>query len=638
MLDILKDLFGSSAVRTGPAAAAARTAVQAVPQVAQPIPQGSTSAPVNMGDFPAQKDVPEMTNYPTHRDNYQMNTPSESLAGYEGLSIPQAIGRNIGGMVDLAQDASGYLVNTVTNSAGEIADGVGAVVEGGSKQIAHSAGEVAETASEFANAFSDSTVANPAVLAAKLEADADSKAYGEGMVKYSQELAKLAKADSGVDKVISAAGEIDPIELDNVLTPEVKTKVQLAADAVAKAKGDGHSMKDAMKGATGFLGDLFNDPAIKRALIYYTGSRLMGYSGSGSGMAAGQVLLQGWKTQDAMGIKTADRNAKAAADNAKASTLDLSKTVTKFDPRTKQTVDVYQAPNGDTQIVGTGKTYAAQTTGFVDYKKGHHKTFEDMDNELIAGTDAMIASTLANIQKGSGDDGDTQYTTRGANRVDELFADGNAQRELLLMTTRSMKAAGIDYGTPEFQSAYKATIQTYMRDVANGKYENGDQPAMADMVGMMTANWLKTDLKGEGSVPEFILGEKTWDGSNQYTKNFVLPQADALKLHKQSTLISNQLIDQAIANGHSPAKANALINKSKTLNKMGNIFKNEVMSDPVAKKFWMDKAKGRGTNSFNVWLNSAKLGEEAKYMGVSNPEIRKLLSTIYVKDFEPKTK
>lgn len=625
MLDELKKLLGMDGQTVAP--------VPTVP-TQEAIPQGSVSAPVNMGDFPTQMEVPEMTDYPRNRDYYRINTPSDSLAGYEGLTIPQAVGRNIGGMVDLAQDASGYLVNTVTNSAGEIADGVGTVIEGGSKQIAHSAAGVSDTASEFANAFSDSKVANPAVLAAKLEEDADSKAYGEGMVKYSQELSKLAKEDAGVDKVISAAGEIDPIELDKTLTPEAKTKVQQAADAIVKAKGDNHSMKDAMKGASGFLGDLFNDPAIKRALIYYTGSRLMGYSGSGSGMAAGQVLLQGWKTQDAMGIKTADRNAKAQEDKDKAATLDMSKTVTKYDPRTKQLVEVYQAPNGDTQIVGTDKIYAAKTTGFVDYKKGQHKTFEDMDNDLIAGTDAMIASTLANIQRGSGDDGTTQYTTRGANRVDELFADGNAQRELLLMTTRSMKAAGIDYGTPEFQSAYKATIQNYMRDVANGKYENGDQPAMADMVGMMTANWLKTDLKGEGSVPEFILGEKTWDGSNEYTKNFVLPQRDSLRLHKQSTLISNQLIDLAIANGHSPAKANSLINKSKTLNKMGAIFKNKVMSNPEAKKFWMGKAEGTGTNSFNAWLNSQKLGEEAKYMGVSNPEIRKLLSTLYNSEFE----
>ena len=626
MLDELQKLLGMDGQTVAP-----------VPTQAT-IPQASVSAPVNMGDFPTQMEVPEMTNYPAPQAGYSMNTPSESLAGYEGLTIPQAIGRNIGGMVDIAQDASGYLVNTAANSAGEIVDGVGTVIEGGSKQIAHSAGEVADTASEFAGAFGDSNIPNPAELAIHLENTEDQKAYGEGMVKYSEELSKLAKADSGVDKVISTAAEIDPVELDKTLTPEVKAKVQQAADAVAKAKGDGHSMKEAMQGATGFLGDLFNDPAIKRALIYYTGSRLMGYSGSGSGMAAGQVLLQGWKTQDAMGVKAADRNATAQLAKAKASTLDMSKTVTKFDPRTKQLVEVYQAPNGDTQIVGTDKTYAAKSTGFVDYKKGQHKTFEDMDNDLIAGTDAMIASTLANIKKGSGDDGTTQYTTRGANRADELFADGNAQRELLLMTTRSMKGAGIDYGTPEFQSAYKATIQTYMRDVANGKYENGDQPAMADMVGMMTANWLKTDLKGEGSVPEFILGEKTWDGGNEYTDNFVLPQADALKLHKQSTLISNQLIDQAIANGHSPAKANSLINKSKTLNKMGNIFKNEVMSDPEARKFWKDRAKGRGTNSFNAWLNSAKLGEEAKYMGVSNPEIRKLLSTLYVKDFEPKTK
>ena len=564
MLDILKDLFGSSVVRTGAPAAAARTAVQAVPQVAQAVPMVAEAIPamLSQGQAPVAAaplaPVPQTSARPNQQQVAPIRVPTEGV-------IPQR---------DVA--AKGFTGGTTDLAA---------------------------------------------------ERDAEALANAE-------KLAAMAVEDPDVDNVIANAKDIDPIELDKTLTPEVKTKVQLAADAVAKAKGDGHSMKDAMKGATGFLGDLFNDPAIKRALIYYTGSRLMGYSGSGSGMAAGQVLLQGWKTQDAMGIKTADRNAATATAKAKASALDMSKTVTKYDPRTKQLVDVYQAPNGDTQIVGTDKIYAAKTTGFVDYKKGQHKTFEDMDNDLIAGTDAMIASTLANIQKGSGDDGTTQYTTRGANRADELFADGNAQRELLLMTTRSMKDAGIDYGTPEFQSAYKATIQTYMRDVANGKYENGDQPAMADMVGMMTANWLKTDLKGEGSVPEFILGEKTWDGSNEYTDNFVLPQADALKLHKQSTLISNQLIDLAIANGHSPAKANALINKSKTLNKMGDIFKNKVMSNPEAKKFWKDRAKGRGTNSFNAWLNSQKLGEEAKYMGVSNPEIRKLLGTLYNSEFE----
>ena len=350
MLDELKKLLGMDGQTVAP--------VPTVPTQAA-IPQESVSAPVNMGDFPTQMEVPEMTDYAT-------TAPVPVPPTYSPGST--------GAMMQRLQTVDGAYEGDLAGASPEIQE---QIKTGYEEKIPELEAQKAELINR------GEREEGPIIQSIQAEIDKSHGIINDAVVLNAERVSKLAETDADVDKVVKSAAEIDPIELDKVLTPEVKTKVQQAADAVAKAKGDGYSMKDAMQGATGFLGDLFNDPAIKRALIYYTGSRLMGYSGSGSGIAAGSVLLQGWANQDKKDLLTQTATAKAADKKAANEALDMSKTVTMWDPKSKQAVAGYMSKSGRFQSSAGGDIVNAKDYGLESYDKARHKTFDGIDLENI---------------------------------------------------------------------------------------------------------------------------------------------------------------------------------------------------------------------------------------------------------------
>jgi len=573
-----------------------------------PVPVRAAPA---MSDIPAQSMTPEANTFTPPKDVPYWKTPAETIEGYEGLTIPQGVGRAMGGVADLASDFATEVavpgVNTGVQIVSDAGEAVGTSILDGIDGIK--------------GGFNTSDIPKPELVAAAASVN------------------DVVAKKPAVKDILDTAATIDPSVVKK-LTPEQQAEVDKAAAVAADAllnKDDNDDPQSIMEGAAGLLGSLFEDKAIQQALMYYTGARLMGYSGSGSGMAAGQVLLKGWDNKAKTDLLTAKADEKKAANDA----IDMSKSVTMFDTRTKKKVSGFGSKSGKFVAEGSDKVTSYKDSGLVPYNTDVHRTFEEIDTEMVSETNAMVASTLANIKSSSGDDGE-KYTTAGYQQVDELFGDGEALRRLLLHTTRSMKEAGVDYNTPEFKSAFASTIQRNLRDVASGKYSESDAPAMSDLIGKMTEGWLKADLTGEGPVPSFVLGKAEWgeDGTVSYDKDFTLHPEDSLKLHKQSTLVTSSLIDEAVRNGNTPAKARHLITKTKTIKKLAKIFKDEVMSDKTARIFWTEHSSDSKikTNAFNAWLSSSQKDIDDKFMGMNNASVKDKVSRLYDEDFQTKKK
>jgi len=430
--------------------------------------------------------------------------------------------------------------------------------------------------------------------------------------------------DPGAQEVLKMANGMTP-EQFKALRGTEKTAVEEAGKGLFWGFFDGIDFKSMFEAAGESLGEMWDDPAIKHALIYYAGSRMMGYSGSGSGMAAGKILTEGWKAQGLVDSDT--RKAKI-----KSETLDMSKTVKMFNPRTNQVIEGYSAPNGNFQEMGSDKTYAAKDLDYLTYDSSRHKTREEMSKELMTSTTDITNKTLANIRSQSIGD-DAVYTSAQYKEVDALFGDGNAARDVILQVTRDMNEAGIKTNTLAFRSAIEGTIQRQIRDVASGKYKGTEM--VADLVGKVNEDMLKADLKGEGGIPAFIYGKATkWSkaGVENIEDGFEMPPVDSLRLHKKSTAITRDIIDYIVRNDlTTPAKARHLITKHKTIQELGAVFQEVVMQSPENIEYWTKQANGAETNAFSVWLDSAGKGSEQKYMGLNNPIALKKVNEFYKK-------
>jgi GH24 family phage-related lysozyme (muramidase) len=617
MLDILNGLFGSNAVRTGAPAGAARTAVQAVPQVAEAIPAmlsqigqeaiPRTSARPNQQQV-APIAVPQATQEVPQSGSFIddlsagagaiANRLGEGYAGYEGLTIPQSIGRFVGnqgdelsGMGTVISDSTGQAVDAVTSAVSDTITGIG---EG----------------------YDASAIPNPGA----------STAYGDGMVKYSAELENLAKADSGIDKVIKNAAKEDGDKIAADIGEENVVATQKAAESVVKAVEDGSSMEEAMKGAGGFLGDLFKDPAIQRALIYYTGSRLMGYSGSGSGMAAGQVLLQGWSNQDKRNAANATATQTSAAEKSASEALDMSKTVTMWNPAKKEVETGYMSKSGKFQSSQGGPVVNAKDYGLETYNKTQHKTFDEIDRSNIDVAQSSAKDVLSNISNNS-----EIYDPAMQQTAQALFADGSAIQETLGLVTRSARSAGVDTSTPQFQTAMSHSIRKYMMSSIRNPTDTFDGSTTAGMADAIQADWIKADLTSEGGVPKHVFGKGTWtaDGVESMEEGYELPNKAVSRLMRQTKQVNNALIANAIESGYTREKALSTITKTRTLDKLGKIFTDNVMSSSTARRYWGDLAEKTNTNAFNAWLSTTGTDVEDKYLGRKNPKIAKMVGTLY---------
>jgi len=407
-----------------------------------------------------------------------------------------------------------------------------------------------------------------------------------------------------------------------------KTDIEAAGEGFFGGFFDGFSFKKMFTAAGESLGEMWDDPAIRHALTFYIGSRMMGYTASGSGMAAGEILTDGWKAQGLVDSDTRKAKLKSQA-------LDMSKTVKMFNPRTNQVIEGYAAPNGNFQEMGSDKTYAAKDLDYLTYDSSRHKTREEMSKELMTSTTDITNKTLANIRSQSIGD-DALYTSAQYKQVDDLFGDGNAARDVILQVTRDMNEAGIKTNTLAFRSAIEGTIQRQIRDVASGKYKGTEM--VSDLVGKVNEDMLKADLKGEGGIPAFIYGKATkWSkaGVENIDDEFEMPPVDSLRLHKKSTAITRDIIDHIVRNDlETPAKARHLITKQKTIKELGAVFQEVVMQNPENIKYWTRQANKANTNAFSVWLDSKDKVSEQKYMGLNNPIALKKVNEFYKKLIE----
>ena len=456
----------------------------------------------------------------------------------------------------------------------------------------------------------------------------DQREYADAMLKKQAAIKGLTDKQPAVKNILDTASTIDPAVFDAVPAEqqaEVKKAGDIAVDLLLS--NEETDPKTVMESAAGFLGGLFEDKAIQQALIYYTGARLMGYSGSGSG----SVLLQGWANQDKKDLLTQTATAKAADKKSANDALDMSKTVTMWDPKAKQPVAGYMSKSGKFQSAAGGEVVNAKDYGLESYDKARHKTFDGIDLENIDYINGASDDVLDNISNNS-----EIYSIEQRQTAQSLFGDGSAIQEAYAVATRSARANGVDTSTPQYRTALGNSVRKYMMNTIKNPTDKFSGTLTAGLADAIRADQLKADLTTEGGVPKFVFGKATWnaDGIETMEEGYELPNAAVSKLMKQVDNINSGLVKVATEGKHSAEKIRTLITPTKTLQKLSKIFKDTVMQDPEARAHWTKVGEKSNTNAMNAWLASSGSDTDPKYLGINNPAVNAKFHTLYNKKFK----
>ena len=424
-----------------------------------------------------------------------------------------------------------------------------------------------------------------------------------------------------------------------------------------------------MEGVGNFLGDRLEDPAMQNALIYYVGARLMGYTNSESGMAAGQVLQAEWGTaakakvtalelkneredkklvadalkakQDAdrySVVKKASDEAQAATDKAlkKSRTPDMTKTTTMFDRRTNKTVTGNMAPNGTFYQSGrkdeAGNPIGVNSmeAGLVTYNASINQTQEVQHEDLKDTVSKTISSTLAGL--------DTELLhVKDARR---LFEDGVAGNSMIQMVIRPLINSGRKVNTQSMKTALQNAIKkTIIKTATNGPSENGI--VSNDLASMVQSSFIKADIRSEGvKIPNFVFGKpSSWkNGKPQaVTEDYEIDLVNKSALMNDVNKITSASMsalseDLGEEDFEKLQKLRKRITPAKTLEKLSGIFMKNVMSDPTAASHWEERGSVDGTNAFVQWCTESldkDISVDAKYRGFNSPEITEILKTMY---------
>ena len=449
----------------------------------------------------------------------------------------------------------------------------------------------------------------------------------QGMRKSSEDLQTRVSEDTEVQDLLKEMEKLGPENpIDPNLGAEAQIKIEEAADGVGKGWLAGMDLSKMMSAAGNFLGDIWADPAVKSALTYYVGSRLMGYSASGSGMAAGQVYVKGVEQQNKIDVVNAKADKDAAIAAKKSTQPDMSKTVQMFDKNTRTVVEGNMAPNGDFYFPGTDKAVNAHKSGLVTYKSGYHKTNDDITQELMDTVQKTTDSTLATLT-----DDNFDFGTEA--RI--AFQDEISGQEMVMSTVRSLQNSGVNMDTPQFKTSLIATMKRAIQKVAK-KGPNEDGVIGADLASEVQAMMIKADIRGQGGVPDFVFSRpKSWNGSK--------PSGKMEDWDMDSTVISGMMktvnsLSSAYIRENSDGtyagnqKARQKSTPTKVIRGLAKIFKEEVMSDPAAATYWRDLSMNdQSSTAFATWFNSTLKGgkPEQKYKGFNNPEIMALTNKIY---------
>lgn len=492
---------------------------------------------------------------------------------------------------------------------------------------------------------------HPAEISPELKADLDEK----------------IQKDPSASVLLKKAAEVDI--KNTTLTEDNLDEVDDLSRKVAEGFWDGNTLKSMMEGVGNFLGDRLEDPAMQNALIYYVGARLMGYTNSESGMAAGQVLQAEWGTaakakvtalelkneredkklvadalkakQDAdrySVVKKASDEAQAATDKAlkKSRTPDMTKTTTMFDRRTNKTVTGNMAPNGTFYQSGrkdeAGNPIGVNSmeAGLVTYNASINQTQEVQHEDLKDTVSKTIASTLAGL--------DTELLhVKDARR---LFEDGVAGNNMIQMVIRPLINSGRKVNTQSMKTALQNAIKkTIIKTATNGPSENGI--VSNDLASMVQSSFIKADIRSEGvKIPNFVFGKpSSWkNGKPQaVTEDYEIDLVNKSALMNDVNKITSASMsalseDLGEEDFEKLQKLRKRITPAKTLEKLSGIFMKNVMSDPTAASHWEERGSVDGTNAFVQWCTESldkDISVDAKYRGFNSPEITEILKTMY---------
>lgn len=457
--------------------------------------------------------------------------------------------------------------------------------------------------------------------------------YAQGMLvkqqaikqQISQQAQLKVEKDKSASDALKASVAMDPSKFLPQLGSEKREKVDKTAWDMLSGWVSGIEWEDMLSGAADSLGELWEDPAIKSALIYYAGSRMMGYSASGSGMAAGEMYVKGVENQAKIDLATGKANTAAAVKKTENDTIDMSQTRQMFDPDSREIYDVYKSKSGRYQQVGSDEIIERGKTKLIDYKSGTHKTHQDLISDItdkVVGTASTHMNTLLS-DSNTEDQHDSLRRTHG---------DGRAARELVQIATAEMKAQGRDYSNSSFVGALQNLVNKSMDDQVKGDRTGDYGKDMASMLGEWEEIKLKQGLDGSGRVPGFVYDKVKWGDGGKITEDkeeFKSSGVAKAALRNNLFNMRDNWISVAEQGNVNPAEARSKITSTRVAQELSGVFKRVVMSDPLARKYWTDVAEDSDNqNAFMMWMTSGTTGMEDKYLGLNSPLVKAEFTSI----------
>lgn len=410
-----------------------------------------------------------------------------------------------------------------------------------------------------------------------------------GLPVVSQEQFEINKYE--LDKITDAASGIDKDEVDKDLDPEDDSKVQDMAENIVSRIDGGESPSEAIRKESSLLGDLFGNKNIQRALVYYLGARLMGYSGSGSGMAAGQVLLSGMEADAKAEKLRLKSEAEAAAKNA----IDMSKVVTMVNHK-GEFVESYVSPNGKffrPVNAPENVVYQVSTSGHRLTKTGE----EDRNTRIIKASEKVrdkfgpaIIDELEDLVKS--DVRPEGYEQQNIDIAKQMFSEAGIADQLV---SNLVDSYGLKYlESPTGQQALREAMGQLAREVASGGVVN-----IASAQGQFDRMMMKASKK---MLPkEVYMSDGNMASSDAQNKlsnrirdvNAVRSQA-LEKLYARKDLTATQVRQEEV-------RINKLVRFENVFEKAYKDF-NSRKSNKQFNDYWTNIAKNNKSTPFIEWI------------------------------------
>jgi hypothetical protein len=395
---------------------------------------------------------------------------------------------------------------------------------------------------------------------------------------------EVVEKDPNAQKIMKLASGMTPDQF-RALKSGPMSQVQQASTGFLAGLFDGIPFKEMMEGAANSLGELWDDPAIQKALIYYTGARLMGYSGSGSGMAAGQVLLKGWDNQAKLEAAGAETAAEAKANDS----IDMSKTVNYVD-KYGNFQKVYASKNGKYLNHPQLGTIDVTKTGWRPAATGE----KDRQTRKLDATDSVnriqdqVLNKLNSQTKNA--DGEGMYDKGNVAKVTQMFQEAGLSQQMVDSYTDSYGIDGLEKSIPMLRRA----IESYASAVALGEEVN-----IASLMGHLDRSMITS---GKTQVPKSIYHSEgkvvSSDAMNTLSKELNKVhgvQNDMIARVEASAMTEDQKTEFIYTMKTEATKADILIQLNKRFNAI----------PPKHMDFWKKQAKDSNKYSpFIMWMSS----------------------------------